>query len=151
MLRGLAWLVTARIPSSGARVRMTTAPRSRRAVSPVLRPGARFDAAAVPRTPAPPRPPTPPTRLAPPLPLEGPVGGLSVHVKAHRHARPALAQIHQRRPQGRGRLKVVGRADDRGIGPADKGGAAAGRGAASRWPGTGLDTRPGAAGGVARG
>ena len=48
------------------------AAQSRRAISPVLRPGARLDAAAVPRTPAPPRPPTPPTRLAPPRPLKGP-------------------------------------------------------------------------------
>ena len=67
----LGGLVTARRPSSGARVRMTTAPRSRRAILPVLRPGARFDAAGV-RRPAPPRPPTPPTRLAPPRPLKGP-------------------------------------------------------------------------------
>jgi len=68
----LGGLVTARRPSSGARVRMTTAPRSRRAISPVLRLGARLDAAAVPRTPVPPRPPTPPTRLASPRPLKGP-------------------------------------------------------------------------------
>ena len=67
----LGGLVTARRPSSGARVRMTTAPRSRRAISPVLRPGARLDAAG-PRTPFPPRPPTPPTRLASPRPLKGP-------------------------------------------------------------------------------
>lgn len=57
----LGGLVTARRPSSGARVRTTTAPRSRRAISPVLRLGARLDTAGL-RTLTPP----------PPRPLKGP-------------------------------------------------------------------------------